>query len=279
MCPLIDFYLLYCNPLVFSPDRLLAAYKKGLDCDTNVDTYKEFCGTYNHPALNGEQAMLFSAEGVVSVNEIRDRVRNGSLQRISKETVQKILKGYKEVDSTNSLDGKGPIYPKGLSDIFMTNKGLHLLLDEFAHMVYMILHEEVKIAPNSMEKAKRLREMFATLHDSYGTLINPERKTKLDKPESYGLDLDNQALYQCVSSFWRTWGLHMPCNLSAEFDERIAVGAGEDDPYSKDLVDVDTHIMDDLDNYDNCPCMVSDSAKAEVRAYMKAHGGRLPDDW
>jgi len=277
MCPVVDFYYLFCNPLIFSPDRVLAAYKKGLDQDRNVDAYRDFCENFKHPAFNNDPAMLLKADGVEAANVARDRIRNSFMARITRETPGKIHAVYQAVDATNEIDGKGPLYSKGLADIFANNKGLHLLLDEFAHMAYTMVSEEVRFAPNSREKAARLKDALAKLSESYGQFTNPEKKTKLDKPGSYGENIDSTALYQCVVSFWKTWGLHFPCAMQSEFEDRVKLGASEsDDPYSKDLIDVDTCISEDLNSYDNCPCTVSDSAIAELRAYMKSHDGKLP---
>jgi hypothetical protein len=276
LCPIIDFYLLYCNPLVFAPDRVVGAYKKGIDCDRNVDTYKEFCNNYDHPALKGDPALLFKSEGVINVGLARDQIRNSFMNRITKDIGQRIGKVYSEVDSTNTLGNQSPVYSKGLAEVFSRNKGLHLLLDEFAYRTYMCL-ADVRSAPTSLDKSRRLKDAIDMIYESYGLLNNPEKKTKMDKPESYGLDLTNEAIVQCLLVFLKTWAWHVPCNLSHEFDDRVKVGAAEDnDPYSKELVDVSENLAEQLDCYDNCPCEMTPEAVSMLKAYMKSHGGRLP---
>lgn len=275
MCPMIDFYILFCDPLIFSYDRVLSAYKKGVDIDNNVDTYREFCNNYDHPALKDDPALLFKADSISAIHDARDQVRSRIMSKITKDVGDKISKVYQNVDSTNSIEGQGPLYARGLADIFSKNKGLHLFLDEFSHMVYVYLTEEVMMGPTPFEKASRLKNMVLSIQESYGDFTNPEKKTKLDKPDSYGVTLDNSGIYQSVIYFWKVWGLRLPCNESTEFEDRIKTG-GDDDPLDKDLVDVDSDIQDHLDTFSNCPCQLSDTSLAEMKAYMKSHGNKLP---
>jgi hypothetical protein len=278
MCPAIDFFLLYCNPLVFARDRILAAYKKGVDQDNNVDCYRDFCNSYDSPAYKSDPALLLNADGAQAVNEARDAIRVEFLERLSAATPTRIAKLYSDVDSTNALGDQSPVYCAGLAGVFKANAGLHLMLDEFCHLAYCGL-QDVKMAPTPQDKCKRLKELFHQIHDCYGDFSRPSGKTRLDVPASYGGNFDNNALYQIVVDFWKSWGLHTPCGLNQEFEDRVAVGGDDDDgPYSKGLLDVDKHIMDDLDKYDNCPMCVSDSAIAEVKQWMKSHGGKLPSE-
>jgi len=220
--------------------------------------------------------LLFKSEGVINVGLARDQIRNSFMNRITKDIGQRIGKVYSEVDSTNTLGNQSPVYSKGLAEVFSRNKGLHLLLDEFAYRTYMCL-AEVRSAPTSLDKSRRLKDAIDMIYESYGLLNNPEKKTKMDKPESYGLDLTNEAIVQCLLVFLKTWAWHVPCNLSHEFDDRVKVGAAEDnDPYSKELVDVSENLAEQLDCYDNCPCEMTPEAVSMLKAYMKSHGGRLP---
>lgn len=279
MSPIIDFYLLFCNPLIFSPAQVLAAYKRGIDVDSNADTYRKFCADYSSPALAEHTALLLTSAGVQTITSARIAIHDRIIAKISRTTADQILKVYTECDQKNTIEGKGPVYPQTLSDIFKSNPGLHLMIDEFSYVMYMGL-QDYRAAPNAVEKCKRMEELIHAVHDAYGQLDNPAKKTRLDQESSYGMDIDNSnALYQCVINFWRTWGLHMPCNTQANFDDFVRGGSDEaENPYNKELIDVDRRFVEDLDTYDNCPMCLSDNATAELKAYMRAHGGKLPDN-
>jgi hypothetical protein len=280
MCPMIDYYLLYCDPLIFPYANVLKAYKRGVDINANAETYRTFCSDYSNEALKSNpDVLLFSAAGVQTANDARVNIHNTMFTKISRETPNLILKEYTECDTKNTINGKGPLYPPSLSNIFATNPGLHLMLDEFAFIVYMGL-QDVKSAPDAKEKCKRMQDLMHAIYEAYGSLTNPAKKTRLDQPSSYGMDIDApNSLYQCVANFWKTWGLHMPCNMQTNFEEFVH-GGSEDarNPYSKELVSVDKHFMDELASYDNSEARLSESTMAELRAYVKAHG-KLPAEF
>jgi hypothetical protein len=278
MCPLIDFFILYCNPCVFSPQVILEARKVGVERDSNVDTYKRFCSDYSNPALVGDPALLLKQDGVLKLNILRDKIRDKMLSTVSSGLAKSICDLYDRVDSTNAIEGVGPVYPKALAGIFARNKKLHLLLDEVSNILYLHL-QNLKSLAQPQEKAQYVQSELGEFLAAYGidVFCSPERKTRLDKPEFFNL-LDKKDIYTVVTPFWRTFGLHMPCVLEHEFDTRVVMGAGETPEfYSRDLYDVDHHIVKDLETYDNCPLCISDRSIAEMKAYMRSHGGQLPE--
>jgi hypothetical protein len=275
MCPMIDFFILYCNPLVFCPQAILEARKVGVERDNNVDYYKRFCSSFDASKIGGDPALLLTEAGAEQVNHARDAVRTRLLSNVNTNLASKILDMYNKVDSSNSLEGVGPIYPKVLADVFSRNRGLHLLIDEVSNGLYFHV-QHIRELPTPREKAEHLKIDVGDFILAFGwdVFCNPEKKTRLDKAIFY----DGKDVYKIVTPFLSTFGLHMPCMLGHEFEHRVIMGAGEvPDMYSRDLYDVDHHILQDLDSYDNCPLCVSDKSMAEMRAYMKTHGGQLPD--
>lgn len=279
MCPTIDFYLLFYNPLVFPYDKVCAAYDKGVDQANNVDTYRNFCNDYSSVPLGGDTALALTSAGINTLGMERDAVRLQITDKLSIHSAAKMTEVYKTLDNSNTLNGKGPVYPASLAGIFSSNSGLHLLIDEFCHLVYLGL-QDVKAAPTPMEKSQRFGHLVDNIYQSYGDLTNPSKKTKLDKPESYGGLVDaNGSLYQCVLHFWRTWALHMPCNAKQEFEERVVVGSNEaEDPYSGGLVDDDSEIHNELEKMDNSDHKLSEQTLSEMKSYLKSHKGQLPKE-
>jgi hypothetical protein len=273
--PVIDFYLLYFNPLVFSESRLLEAYKKGIDCGENVNTYKNLYQLHSHPAFQSDSAALMNEEGVKSVNAAREILRNDII--MNKNSAKKICDIYKKVDAENAIENISNVYPASLATIFKSNPGLHLLIDEFCHLTYCALMDITALPEdNYTAKANAMMDLTRLIYEAYGKLDNPAKKTRLNDPSSYGLNLDAGAIQQCIKTFWQTFGLHVTPS-SDVYDMRIKVGSNEsDEPYSNEMIDVDGYFNDCLDTFDNSPVNLSDSTLAEMRAYMNANAGKMP---
>jgi hypothetical protein len=275
MCPIIDFYLLFDTPKIFDHDRMYPIVSNQPILNNNVDYYKAFFNNYNVPALQEDTtSLLMTEQGTQTVCAARDTIRQNILEAINTGTPRKIDDIYTALDSSNALDGASPIYPADLHSIFQQNAKLHLMLDEFSSVVFNALCN-IKEIPNQQGKTKGVKELFETIHSEYGTLDNPAPKIRIDM-----ISVDPAShLYQFVACFWKTFGLHMPCaGDMALIDSHVKVGGDEaDNPYSQDLVDVDSYFAGELEQLDNCPLCVSDHSIAEVKAYMNANGGKLPD--
>jgi len=275
LCPLIDFYLIFNNPIIFSPETVMAAYKTGIDQDSNVTFYKSFCSDYSHPALAGDNALLLKPGSIAKVQVERDSVRENAMARLSKSTAEAMLRAYNALDQTNTLGEAYPVYPEWLAEKFRDNAGLHLLLDEFSYLAYCACRA-IKAQAFPEQKAAEANSFFNAVAVAYGAngFCRPKVYTKLDKPASYGGNIDNEALYQLLMPFWRSFGIHVPCSLGDELDRCIS--GGHDAPTSTELIDVDTEFARDIGGYCNCSMQLSDNTLAELRHYMRVNGGKLP---
>lgn len=274
LCPVIDFYLLFCNPKFFRSEDVLEAYKNGISYE-NASYLKSFHENRNHKALHDESALIFSAKGSTALTHERTTVIASIIDLASsgqaKNIGGKIKDIYDAIDKSNKLNGVGPIYPDSVHQVFKNNPGLHLSIDEFSFITHKAL-TKVKGQPDCASKAKELSDLFSIFHECYGAMSG---KTMIDKPEFYNAQLDNTGVYAFVVQFWRSFGIHFSCEKPLE--EGVYVGSNEsEDIFCKEMIDVNADIKDSLDNYDNCPMCLSKSTIAEVKAYVKRHG-KLPD--
>jgi hypothetical protein len=280
LCPLIDFFYIFNNPLVFSAEAVLSAYKAGVDQDNNVTFYKQFCSDYSNPALAHNTALMLSQSGMLRAQSARDHLREVILGRIAgKTTPGAMADAYKTLDSKNKIGDEIEIYPDWLGSKFNANPGLHLLLDEFAMLAYKA-NKEIKRQTYAKDKVIAFNDFISHVFAAYGPagFVNPSNYTRLDKPTSYGGNLDNEALYQMLLDFWEHFGMHIPCSYAYDLEDRHVAGGNElINPMNKQLINVDAEFARDVNNYCNCPMQLSENTLSELRHYKRAHGGRLPD--
>jgi hypothetical protein len=279
MCPAIDVVLLFANPLVFAPDRVVAAYgDEEVDRDYNSDFYSRFYNDFTHPAFKDMSGKLMSKAGLADANAARDKLREQFVHPLTSKIGEQILAEYKKIDSTNSFGSTKDVYPEGLADVFHSHEGLHLLIDEVSYFLWSGL-QYVKRAPSSAEKAAAFDKLFEDFVIGWkGDLSMPTKKTRMDKSSSYGDNLDSNFIYQYAVCFLKLFVFHVPSHKDFDMEDRVVVGSDEaENPYSKEMVDVDKKIMEDMQGYDNCPACLSNRAIAELKAYMRSHDGKMPE--
>lgn len=167
--PTIDFYMLFCNPLVFRPDRVMRAYNSipdgsenlcaGAACDLRCK------GTVN----DGSNALLLTAAGRESYNKALASVVADLLKGNTSVTPARLASLYQAANTRNRLvhpvrtdrtllDDRD-IWPVALSRAFAANSDLHQALDEVCFTIYMDLKTMVK------------------QQSIYGDALDPKRRT------------------------------------------------------------------------------------------------------
>jgi hypothetical protein len=272
MHPEIDLYLLT-NPLIFDPVRICKALEMGVAQDKNVDCCKEFCDTFVPELLKDEPALLLSNSGVRQARQQVDDVLRGIISRTSIRTADQVTNLYQQLDQTNMLDGVGPMYPECLASKFRSKAGLHLFLDEFCQNLWCKFRDVME-APNLEAKYAAWKDYFHFVYTVYGDPSNLER-SQICKTDRWGVKLDQNNIHMVIIPFLQMWALHIPCPS----DDRVMLGAGEiPDPMSKELYGAHEKAMEELERHDNSALKVSEHCLAEIRAYMKANNGKLPDE-
>ena len=275
--PVVDFYLLFKTPVVFPPDRVLAMLSLGIDNASNVDTVKQFFAS----SVPGSSAAVLT--NPVGVNNARDAIRN-SIQVVNLTSNKKIIEIYRQIDASNNfnVDGQsyyeGQIYPDSLAAIFRSKQDFHLALDEAKFFIYRGIQNILASTPRgtpggNSKRADEYLALFNTIKYSYekAGLGNPARSFLL-MPQLPGSDT-----YQ-TADFWQEYGLHMPSPVGGaqDYEDRVILGGDEFREYSRDLVNIDRDLDDELEKYDNCEFSMSEGAMNELRAYMKANDGKVP---
>jgi hypothetical protein len=268
--PVIDFYLLFHNPDVFHPARVLQAWKLGVDNDSNVDTIRNF----HNVAVPGAAAVL-TPQGLAEANRVRDEVRNQTSMNI--KTANNIVKLYDDWDQTNKLVSVNGVvnnvFPESLANLFRLRKGMHLALDEFKFYAYSALQQIRSSPADDTAEARALRakeyaNLFSSIHECYPKLgargVSLLLTPLLDKND-----------VQFVQRFWNTFGLSLPSCCEAELTDRVVRG-GDEDCDTCDLENIDAELEQDLAKFSNCELSLSPCTVAELKSYMKRHG-KLPD--
>jgi hypothetical protein len=285
MCPTVDYFLLFYNPLIFDPRRVYEAYLKNTDKSFNVDTYRKFCGSYDHAALVSEPCLMFTAEGTAQLVEASKQIRNDMLSRVNKNLGATITNFYSSMDQSNNMGSLGPVYPKCLAELYQVHKHLHQLMDEFSFVMYSNL-KKVRSSPLPEERAKLMKEVFSDFHGVYGDLTCPEKKVRFADPKTHEVMLEPKSVYQFVVEFLSTWCFHVTCVLQGEFQNMIVVGAAEDEDENEDsgdesedpsesIADVNIEVNEQLEQHSNCEC-VKDAVRI-IKNYIKEHGELPPE--
>lgn len=271
--PVLDFFQLFCNPLVFAPETIKLAYVPHMHTGSHADYLRKYCDEDKN--VKDSPALVLSKKGLERLNEERERIISGL--NASKLTHEAVIKVYIELDKNNRFGSLSNVYPAELHDIYRTHTRLHLLIDEAVWFLYERLRDVPKSDGNAMAKA--YCELFEDFCQLYPQGLRPTgHNTHLDNQAFYGASLDKEHFYKCVVAFLKKFALRMPCSSShALNDVGVVVGSGEDeDIYSMDVVDVHSDIMSQLDKYDNDPMALSPGTLAELAAYKAKHG-KLPD--
>jgi|GEM_PF-6935318 len=276
--PVIDFYLLFQAFDIFSPTQIFEAYQMGTDINNNVTTVSEFFSK----TVSSDPAGVLNSEELSKIIQASFDLREDVQSRIIKLN-EKIIQAYKESDETNKLvyEGKvyydGPVYPAVLASIFRANPGMHLALDEHKFMIYRCIRKIRSSTPNwdkgRKDRAEAYLELFNNLK-CIGKLGNP-KMSMIFRPR-----LDINDVYQS-NEFWREFGLHFPTSnrdeFSGEASDRVIRGGNESlDLYSKEIINVNGEIADELQGYDNSDISLSENTVNELKAYLKAHDGKYP---
>ncbi len=147
--PTIDFLLLFCNPLMFMPDRVMQAYNNSADLPGNAVV--DFCGGKCQD--DGSGAILLTKDGCADFCSALSKVVEDLLATSNTTNiVGRVKKLYDDADLRNRLVNPisdqvmlkdKAVYPEALSRAFSTNVGLHQLLDEIKCKVYTCLRSMV----------------------------------------------------------------------------------------------------------------------------------------
>lgn len=277
--PIIDFYILFQTPEIFCSTKILEAYRAGMDVNNNVDTVRDFF----NKTVSGDAAVL-NPSSLGELIQARNALCSDVREKVNLKLNLKVIKVYEDLDEQNQLiyDGRtyfsGKIYPDVLSNIFKNNKGMHLALDEAMFFIFTAVNHIKSSTPSDQwEKGREMRakeyaSLFSTMKECFHRMGDP-KKSWVSRQA-----MDAQDVYQ-TTEFWRAFGLHLPKpeEFRDEAESRVIRGGGETlDIYSKELIDVDGEIEDDLNKYDNSDFSISDSAVAELKAYLKANDGKYP---
>lgn len=147
--PTIDFFLLFCNPHMFSPDRVMQAYNASADLPGN--TVKDFCD--GKQCEDGSGAVFLSKDGCADFCSALSKVVEDLLATSNTTNIAaRVKKLYDAADMRNRLVSPisdqvmlkdKPIYPEALARVFSTSPGLHELIDEVKCKVYVHLRQMV----------------------------------------------------------------------------------------------------------------------------------------
>lgn len=270
-CHIIDFIILTKTPDIFPSSDIMEAYNKSVDQDNNVDTIKNLFNSN----FNDNSSIISNFNKLESVkSNIQSSVCNlGS--RLNKI----ICNIYEELDNSNTLKYENysvsNVYPKYLSDIFKSNKGSHLALDEtkqFLHVTFNKIKNSIPV--NSPEwfdsrktRAEEYRNFFQDFFDCFKITNDPNKSIlnmqKLDvKDDKYAVSFCEEGLF-----------LHFPTPTGNfnHLEDRVKYGGNDEDENILDLEYENT-----LDTFDNSAIKLSECTINELKAYMKSNNGRLP---
>jgi hypothetical protein len=273
--PLIDFYLLFQNPDVFTPSSLRTAIQSGQLVGNHANYLKNYCDNN----VKDDDSLCLNKSGMETLNEARADIFDGL--RPNANTYKQFLNFYASMDNDNILNGKSPVYPVCLQQIYKSKRdskgsSLHLLVDEVIHFLYDRYNDTR--SNSALTRAKNLKQLIEDFHITYGDLKWKSNKTILDKPSSYGSDYDKEFLYKCQLDFIRKFGIRMPYYSDLKVDGYEEVGSNQAIyPYASTPIEVGSDIIEQLEAYDNSDIALSETAKAELRSYMARTGGKLPE--
>lgn len=270
--PIVDFYLLFKTPMLFSCDKILEAYRQGVNVANNV----EFIKNYFNSTLSGDVATM-SPKSLMELNVVRDEIRSKVQEKYDLGYIKRIESIYKHLDETNILEYEGikypgKVYPECLANIFKQNPGFHMALDDSKYFIYRSVQVIKEKTPDLIQARKLRAEEYANLFAEMKACYQ-----KLGESNKIVLCLggiDSTAIYQ-FAEFWKTFGLHLPVATGiydSDFEERVYRGGSDDNIYSKDLIDIDKEFFEDLEKYDNSPVSLSENTINELKAYYKVHG-------
>lgn len=134
-----DFYLLV-EPHKFGGDYLIS--------DTLIREWwdqrdKHHCNQQNIAAqienllLNGSGCLVYSDRvGVLkAIDEVRTKLQQNILYK-PRQCIDEIKKFYNELESENTINGRGPILPPGLHKYYKSEPGLKFIQDEVRYLTY-----------------------------------------------------------------------------------------------------------------------------------------------
>lgn len=180
--PTIDFMLLFCNPLMFSPEKVMMAYNTS--AELAGDAIKALCEGKHCNDDSG--AVFLTKAGREKYAAVRCKLVKELLQTSNIDNViDRVKRLYSEIDTKNRLvdpiSGKHllddkPVYPNAVVDVFSKNANLHQLLDEVKCRIYIHLREMVnmqKIYADAKNPTRRTfrenayKELFGILRGCY----------------------------------------------------------------------------------------------------------------
>ena len=152
--PTIDFYMLFCNPLVFPAERVMRAYESIPD-GADAICAGAACDLRCKGAVDdGSHAVLLSASGRQDYHSALSSMVVDLLKGNTLITPKRLESLYQAADMRNRLVdptrddhlllGDKDLWPLALARAFSTTKGLHQALDETSYMIYMDLKTMVK---------------------------------------------------------------------------------------------------------------------------------------
>jgi hypothetical protein len=275
----VDFYLLFHNPDMFARSRLLEIYNAGVDSANDVDTIINFV---KDKVADNCYTLKGTAEFNPGFEDRRDCLGQVNPNLNISNTI-KVL--YDKVDENNKfIYGNGSfsnklIYPENVATLFKMNRGMHASLDEFKFFVCTAVKKIRDSIPNNWEEkpngrsavASEYAELFSTIHRLYPKLGIVKNNSLLNLPV-----IDNQDV-SLIEKFKNTFVFHLPGMKENDEDNEYRVVKGGEDDEECDVKDIDTEIEDSLQQFSNCDMCLSPNTVNELKAYMKANGGKMPE--
>lgn len=189
--PTIDFFMLFCNPLVFPADRVIRAYESIPDGSESI-CHGAACELRCKGSVNdGSNAILLSAAGRQDYHKALSSMVVDLLKGNTLITPKRLESLYAAADMRNRLVdptrddrlimGDKDLWPVALSRAFSQHKGLHQALDETSYMIYMDL------------------KTMVSRQDALGDPLNPARRAY--RAKCY------DELFRCLESIHAGWAI------------------------------------------------------------------------
>jgi hypothetical protein len=268
----IDFLLVFANPDVFPYDQVLYAYTEGMKVSKPADYLLKYCSV-DVPEKD-DPALILRKSGLKRLQDSRERVLAGPAGNGT--TASAVLKKlYAEADR-NSLGGESPAYPASMAKVWAAHPGLHILLDEAVHWLTTKL-AECRSDPDPQVSAKRLTEVLVDWNLIYGDLSYLPAKTHLLGTNFYA-ELDPKGhFHECMVQYIKGFALRLP------YCTGVITGGDDDDEEDNHDPTVAQPYSSSADNakqlevsMTNQDAVLSEECIRQLRAYMAAHGGKLP---
>lgn len=273
-CPIIDFFIFTKNPEIFPLDIIYAAYEDGgPDENRNVDTIKNLFKQH----FDTECAIVTNYNKLENLrSEIVSSCSNSGL-KINKT----IIDIYSKMDNDNCIsyarNNIDNVYPEYLANYFKSRKGAHLALDECKQFLHVAIEKVKKGIPSNddewfskrKERATEYLALFTDFCDCYSDMSKPGKSMFSDSPFD-----GNDTVY--AKSFCECMFLHFPSNNDFQkLEDRVKYGGNDDDYEDNNNIELEYEM--ELDNYNNSDLRLSECTLKELKAYVKANNGRLPD--